>query len=163
ALPIFDNDIRTDLIDLPRVGVRLDLAPGYERLAYFGRGPWENYADRKASTLVGVYETTVAGEYVDYVMPQEHGHHTDVRWLELAPVQSKALRASATSKLPPLRIEAAPTLEFNAGHHTAEDLYAARHATDLAPRAETILYLDAAHRGLGTHSCGPDILDAYKI
>src|SRR5690606_4335663 len=126
---------------LPRVGVRLDLAPGYERLAYFGRGPWENYADRKASTLVGVYETTVTGEYVDYVMPQEHGHHTDVRWLELAPV---AERRSRFVGLPPLRIEAAPTFEFNAGHHTAEDLYAARHATDLAPRAETILYLDAA-------------------
>ncbi|MFH1497078.1 MAG: glycoside hydrolase family 2 TIM barrel-domain containing protein [Verrucomicrobiota bacterium] len=155
---VIDNDIRlgtdADLVDLPRVGVRLDLAPGYERLAYFGRGPWENYADRKSSTLLGVYETTVTGEYVDYVMPQEHGHHTDTRWIELAP---------AKSKLPPLRIEAASTFEFNASHHTAEDLYAAKHTTDLAPRPETIVYLDAAHRGLGTASCGPDTLDAYKI
>ena len=151
------NDIRLgapDLVDLPRIGVRLDLAPGYERLAYFGRGPWENYADRKASTLVAVYETTVSAEYVDYVMPQEHGHRTDVRWLEFAP---------AKGKLPALRIEGAPTLEFNASHYTAEDLYAAKHTTDLAPRAETFVYLDAAHRGLGTNSCGPDTGEAYKI
>lgn len=154
---VVENDIRLGadgLVDLPRVGVRLDLAAGYERLAYFGRGPWENYSDRKASTLVGVYETTVTGEYVDYVMPQEHGHHTDVRWLEFAP---------AKGKLPPLRVEGAPTLEFNASHYTAEDLYAAKHTTDLAPRAETILYLDAAHRGLGTASCGPDTGESYKI
>lgn len=154
---VVDNDIRLgakDLVDLPRIGVRLDLAAGYERLAFFGRGPWENYADRKASTLLGVYETTVTGEYVNYVMPQEHGHHTDVHWLELAP---------ARGKRPAIRIEGAPTFECNVSHFTAEDLYAAKHTTDLTPRAETIIYLDAAHRGIGTHSCGPDTLDSYKI
>ncbi len=154
---VVDNDIRIgadDMVDLPRIGIRLDLVAGYERLAYFGRGPWENYTDRKASTLLGVYETTVTGEYVDYVMPQEHGHHTDVRWLELAPTKGK---------LPAIRIESAPTLEFNVSHYTAEDLYAAKHTTDLSPRKETILYLDLAHRGLGTNSCGPDTLECYKI
>jgi beta-galactosidase len=128
---------------------------GYENLAYFGRGPVENYNDRKAGSLVARYETTVTAEYVDYVMPQEHGHHTDVRWLEFSTARK--------TKAPALRITAAPLLEFNATHYTAEDLYAARHATDLAPRAETIVYLDAAHRGLGTQSCGPDTLDRYKV
>jgi beta-galactosidase len=167
---VIANDIRLgapDLVDLPRIGVRLDLVAGYERLAYFGRGPWENYADRHASTLVGVYETTVTGEYVDYVMPQEHGHHTAVRWLELAPVEipvaERRSRFDSGNALPPLRLTAAPLLEFNASHFTAEDLYTAKHTTDLAPRAETILYLDAAHRGLGTASCGPDTGDPYKI
>jgi beta-galactosidase len=143
-----------DMTDLPRVGVRLDLVAGYENLAYFGRGPVENYADRKTGSLVARYETTVSAEYVDYVMPQEHGHHTDVRWLELS---------SSKKKSPALRITAAPLFEFNATHHAAEDLYAAKHTTDLAPRAETIVYLDAAHRGLGTQSCGPDTLPPYKI
>ena len=153
---VVDNDIAfsgDDMTDLPRAGVRLDLVAGYENLAYFGRGPVENYSDRKAGSLVARYETTVAAEYVDYVMPQEHGHHTDVRWLEL----------SAGRKAPALRITAAPLFEFNATHYAAEDLYAAKHTTDLAPRAETIVYLDAAHRGLGTQSCGPDALDRYKL
>ena len=87
-------------------------------------------------------------------MPQEHGHHTDTRWIELTTESAKpALFA----------VEAATTLEFNATHFTAEDLYAAKHTTDLKARPETILYLDAAHRGLGTASCGPDALDRYRI
>ncbi|MDF3055798.1 MAG: beta-galactosidase [Rariglobus sp.] len=153
---VVNNDIvfsGDDMVDLPRAGVRLDLVSGYENLAYFGRGPVENYNDRKSGSLIARYETTVSAEYVDYVMPQEHGHHTDVRWLEL----------SAGRKTPALRIAAEPLFEFNASHYTAEDLYAAKHTTDLAPRAETIVYLDAAHRGLGTQSCGPDTLDRYKL
>jgi beta-galactosidase len=150
-----DNVVRVsgdDMFDLPRVGVRLDLTAGFERLTYFGRGPFENYADRKSGAPLGVYRTTVAAEYVDYVMPQEHGHHTDVRWLELALENTRVLRVTGM-----------PILEFNASHFTAEDLYAAKHTTDLTPRAETILHLDAAHRGLGTNSCGPDVLSRYQL
>ena len=155
---VVDNDIvfsSADMTDLPRAGVRFDLVAGYENLAYFGRGPVENYADRKTGSLVARYATTVSAEYVDYVMPQEHGHHTDVRWLELSPARK--------TKTPALRITAAPLFEFNVSHYTAEDLYAAKHTTDLTPRAETIVYLDAAHRGLGTASCGPDTLEHYRL
>ena len=154
---VVDNVIAfagADMTDLPRAGVRFDLVAGYEHLAYFGRGPVENYADRKTGSLLARYDTTVAGEYVDYVMPQEHGHHTETRWLELSASDRKA---------PTVHIAAAPLLEFNATHFTVEDLYAAKHTTDLKPRAETIVYLDAVHRGLGTQSCGPDTLDRYKV
>lgn len=142
-----------DFTDLPRVGVRLDLPAGFESLRYFGRGPRECYSDRRSAETVGCYEGTVAGEYVDYVMPQEHGHHTDTRWVELAS-PAAALRVTAVG---------GATFEFNATHYPAEDLFAARHATDLVPKAETILYLDAAHRGLGTGSCGPDTRPAYRL
>ena len=143
-----------DFTDLPRVGVRFDLVAGYENLSYFGRGPQENYADRKTGSLIGQYQTTVSDEYVDYVMPQEHGHHTETRWLEIS---------GGKKKLPCVRIEAAPLFEFNVSHFTAEDLYSAKHTTDLVKRAETIVYLDAAHRGLGTLSCGPDTLNCYRL
>jgi beta-galactosidase len=152
---VVDNDVRLgtmEMTDLPRIGVRLDLQPGFESLAYFGRGPWENYADRKASALVGLFETTVQDTYVPYVMPQEHGHRTDVRWLRLADAQGRSITVGGD-----------PCLEFNATHLTAEDLYAARHTTDLVPRPETILYLDCAHRGLGTGSCGPDTRPEYRL
>lgn len=140
--------------DVPRVGVRLDFGPGFEHLAYFGRGPMENYADRKTGADLGVWESSATAEYVDYVMPQEHGHHTDVRWLSLS------RRGMSPAEV---RFEADSTFEFNAGHFTAEDLFAARHTTDLQPRPETILYLDAAHRGLGSASCGPDTLPGYRV
>jgi beta-galactosidase len=153
------NEVRLgrDLIDLPRVGVRIDFAAGLERVRYFGHGPWDNYRDRCASAVVGIYETTVNDFYVPYVMPQEHGHRTDVRWVELAAM------TRGRNFFPRLRIEGAPVFECNLGHFTAEDLYSARHTTDLRPRAETIMYLDAAHRGVGTASCGPDTLPIYRL
>jgi len=153
---VIANEVRLaepDLLDLPRIGLRLDLVPGYEQFSYYGLGPLENYADRKSGSVLGIHQGTVTDTYVDYVMPQEHGHHTEVRWLELA----------AGKNAPAIRVGGSPTLEFNATHFAAEDLYAAKHTTDLVPRPETILYLDARHRGLGTGSCGPDVLEEYKI
>ncbi|SDT89701.1 beta-galactosidase [Verrucomicrobium sp. GAS474] len=142
--------------DLPRLGVTLTLPAGFEALEWFGRGPWENYADRKRSALVDRHASTVTGQYVPYVMPQEHGNHTDVRWLTLGN-RNGAL----------LAVEAAPggPLEFSASHYTAHDLYAALHTHELEAKArpETILNLDFKQRGLGTQSCGPETLPQYQI
>lgn len=149
-----DNVVRLGkrIRDIPRVGVDLVLTPGLEQLEWFGRGPWENYPDRKASAMLGRYASTVAAQYVPYIMPQEHAHKTDVRWLTLANEQGNGLR-----------VEGNPTIEFSASHFTAAELFAAKHTTDLAPRAQVILNLDGAHRGLGTASCGPDTLRQYRL
>jgi beta-galactosidase len=141
-----------DMRDIPRVGVNLILEPRLEHLEWFGRGPWENYPDRKSSAMVGRYSSTVTEQYVPYIMPQENGHKTDVRWLMLTNEQGHGLRA-----------EGNPTVEFSASHFTGADLFAAKHTIDLTPRAEIILNLDGAHRGLGTASCGPDTLDKYRL
>jgi beta-galactosidase len=138
--------------DMPRLGVVLVLPGDFEHLSWFGRGPLENYSDRHRSALIDVYEDTVTGQYVPYVMPQEHGNHTDVRWLSLDD-QKAGLRVRACGQ----------PLEFSASHYTAADLFAAYHTFDLKPRAEVILNLDYRQRGLGTASCGPDALDEYKI
>jgi beta-galactosidase len=138
--------------DLPRLGVVLRLPAGFERLRWLGRGPYENYIDRKRSALVDLYESTVTGQYVPYIVPQEHGNHADVRWLSIANAAGLALT-----------VEARGQLEFSASHFTAQDLYAAPHTYDLKPRPETILNLDFQQRGLGTQSCGPDTLPRYQI
>ncbi|SDT94886.1 beta-galactosidase [Verrucomicrobium sp. GAS474] len=139
--------------DLPRLGVVLRFAAGWEELRWLGRGPDESYADRKRSALVDLHESTVTAQYVPYIMPQEHGNHADVRWLSLGN-GTVGLRVEAVSGDP---------LEFSASHFTAHDLYAALHTYDLRPRPETILNLDWKQRGLGTHSCGPDTLPPYTI
>lgn len=141
-----------DLADLPRVGVVLTLAPGLEQLRWYGRGPWENYPDRNAGALVGRYTSTVAEQYVPYIMPQEHGLRTDVRELSLS-------RAGGGGLL----VRGRPRLAFAASHYRAADLYAARHTYELAPRPEVFLCLDAAHRGLGTNSCGPDTAERFRL
>jgi beta-galactosidase len=137
--------------DLPRLGVVLFLKPGFEKLRWFGRGPFENYSDRKRAALVDLYESTVTDQYVPYIMPQEHGNHTEVRWLSLGGENVRLL------------VAAAGPMEFSASHYTAQDIDSAYHTFDLHPRSEVILNLDYRQRGLGTESCGPGTLEQYKI
>ncbi len=70
--------------DIPRIGMRLQLKQEYNSLSYFGRGPWENYQDRKHSAFVGLYNSSVKEQYVPYIRPQENGYKTDVRWMALS-------------------------------------------------------------------------------
>lgn len=144
-----------EIRDVPRIGVRLLLRKEMENLSWYGRGPWENYSDRKASAMVGLYGGSVSEQFVPYIMPQENGHKTDVRWLRLT-------GETGTGHLS-LHVMGEKLLEFTASHFTPEDLYASRHTTDLKPREEVVLELDVAMRGLGTASCGPDTLEKYKL
>ncbi|HEU5078470.1 MAG TPA: glycoside hydrolase family 2 TIM barrel-domain containing protein [Opitutaceae bacterium] len=139
------------LVDLPRVGIRFDLVAGFEHVRYFGRGPWENYCDRFASTWTAVHESSVDELHVPYGLPQENGHRTGTHWLELSGEGAS------------LRIGGLAPFEFNVSHLTADDLFAARHPTDLKPRPETIVYLDAAHRGVGSGACGPDTRPKFRV
>lgn len=146
----FEVDPR--LPELPRLGVSLVLPAGLEQLSWFGRGPWENYRDRNRAAVVARYASTVSEQYVPYIVPQEHGNKTDVRWLELGDGQGHGVRFTA-----------APRFEASASHFTAADLFAAKHTTDLTPRPEVHVNLDLVQRGLGTASCGPDTLPAYRV
>jgi beta-galactosidase len=151
---LVENEVRVgrELRDLPRVGVVLVLQPALEQLEWFGAGPWESYSDRRASTVVGRFTSSVSDQYVPYILPQEHGHRSDVR--------SVALTDGAGFGL---EVQGRPTIGFTASHFTAADLYAARHTCDLEPRAEVVLSLDHAQRGLGTASCGPDTAPGYRL
>jgi beta-galactosidase len=146
----FDVDRR--LTELPRLGVSLVLPTALEQLAWFGRGPWENYRDRNRATVVAVHSSTVSARYVPYIVPQEHGNLTEVRWIALSDGAGNGLRFTAAKRM-----------EASASHFTAHDLHVARHTTDLTPRPEVYLNLDYAQRGLGTASCGPDTLEQYRI
>jgi beta-galactosidase len=151
---LVENEVLLDpeLRDLPRVGVVLVLRPGLDRMEWFGRGPWESYPDRIASTVVGRFRSTVSDQYVPYILPQEHGHRSEMRWLSLTDAAGFGVE-----------VEGRPTVGFSASHFTASDLYGARHTCDLEPRAEIVLTLDHAQRGLGTASCGPDTSRRHRL
>ncbi len=148
-----EHTVRIDksLPDLPRVGVRMTLPAGFEQIEYFGRGPWENYIDRNSHAFVGRYGVTVSEMYVPYILPQECGNRTDVRWIVLYGETSH------------LMIVADDVLEFSALHTSREDLCAAFHTNEVVHRDETFLSLDARQRGLGGRSCGPDTLEKYQV
>jgi beta-galactosidase len=140
------------LRDLPRVGVVLVLVPGLEQLEWFGRGLWDNYPDRLASTVVATFRDTVQDQYVPYILPQEHGHRSEARRLSLTDEAGFGLEVLGR-----------PTIGFTASHLTAADLYAASHTCDLEPRQDVVLSLDHAQRGLGTAACGPDTHPRYRL
>ena len=102
--------------------------------------------------MIGHYTSSVSVQYVPYIMPQEHGHKTDVRWLTLTDDDDHGVK-----------VEGCPSFEFSAGHYSANDLYMARHTCELTPRPEIWLNIDKEMRGLGTASCGPDTLEKYRI
>ncbi|MES2209148.1 MAG: glycoside hydrolase family 2 TIM barrel-domain containing protein [Chloroflexota bacterium] len=144
--------IPAELTDLARVGTVLELEPGHEALTWYGRGPVETYPDRRRAGTIGRWESTVTAQHVPYIRPQENGGHADVRWLEVR-------RTSGGG----VRIQMDRPSQVSVGHHRAADLAAATHRDELVPRAETIVHLDAVHRGLGTASCGPDTLAACLV
>ena len=140
------------LRDLPRVGAWFELPARFTHVRWYGRGPHENYPDRNASAMVGVWEGTP--DELPYVMPQEFGLRTDCRWVEFIDRERRdVIRIDAVS---------AP-FHFSAVHHRTEDLFLARDVTELRRRSQLVIHLDAAHRGLGTASCGPDALPRYLI
>ena len=141
-----------ELADLPRIGVTFALPAGFDRVRWLGRGPHENYPDRNRSAMFGEWES--APDASPYLVPQEFGLRTDCEWIEL--VDTAGGRTVRIDTL------GAP-LHVSATHHTADDLYRAATETELVARPELIVHLDAAHRGLGTASCGPDVLDEYRL
>lgn len=95
---------------VPRIGVRFRLPVQMNNVEYFGRGPWENYCDRKAGVTIGSYTTTADEMYYAYIRPQENGHRTDTRRLTLSDGANRTLKIYADS-----------TIEFNALKNCVED------------------------------------------
>ncbi len=138
---------------LPRIGVVMRLSRTLDRFQWSGRGPHENYADRKESAHIGLWSGTVDEQFVPYVRPQDNGNKEDVRCLTLTDSSGRGLRVVAMRD--PI---AASALRF-----TAADLAAARHVHELRPRDEIVLSLDARQSGLGNSSCGPGVLAGYAV
>lgn len=139
--------------DVPRIGLRMTVAKGLENLEWFGRGPHENYVDRKAGARIGHFKSTVSEQYFPYVVPQENGNKEDVRWVA---VQDSKGRNGVL-------IRSAETFAFSALHFTPEQMTKAYHPYEMEPESETTLLVDLAQRGVGTGSCGPDTLPEYRI
>lgn len=145
-------DVFGQLPPLPRIGVTLVVPAGFEQFTWLGRGPEESYVDRKAGVAVGLHSGTVDEQYVPYIMPQENGNKTDVRWAALSNAGGAGLLAVGE-----------PLLEASVSHFTADDLYRAYHTNELTRRDEVIFNLDLMQCGLGGNSCGPKTLDKYLV
>lgn len=149
-----DNIVQTnvEVENLPRVGLTFEMPAGFEQFSYFGRGPYENYRDRNAGTAVGHYHSTVDEQYVPYIMPQENGNKTDVRWLSLTNDAGRGLKVSADG-----------LMEASVRHISDTELTTKFHTNELERQEEVIINIDHRNAAIGGASCGPRTLEQYWI
>jgi beta-galactosidase len=145
-------EIPPELTDLARVGTVLETTLAMEEVGFFGSGPHETYPDRQRGGLLGHWGGKVTAQATRYVRPQENGGHAGVRWLALYGAGHRSLRLTFEQPC-----------QASATHFRAADLAAATHDNELVPIHGTVVHFDAAHRGLGTASCGPDTLPEYLV
>jgi beta-galactosidase/evolved beta-galactosidase subunit alpha len=137
---------------LPRIGLRLAVPAELDRVAWYGLGPEETYPDSRQAGRMDVYTGTVDDLHTPYVFPQENGSRSGTRWVALTDLRGVGLLAVAE-----------PELSFCAQRYTPEDLAEARHTSELEARDTVTWHLDYRQRGLGSASCGPDVLPQYEL
>jgi beta-galactosidase len=133
---------------LPRAGVRFVLPALSDHVEWFGRGPGEAYPDSRLAARVGHFTASVAELQTPYVRPQENGNRYETRWASIAG----------------LRLEGRPHFDFTVRPWSPEALTVATHTHDLVPDPTRLwVNADLIHLGLGTASCGPGVLAAYRL
>ncbi len=148
SMKVVKND---EFPELPRFGVRLFLNNRLENVSYYGMGPYESYRDKHRAASHGLYHAKVDEMHEDYIKPQENGSRYDCDFVELANSQ---FGLAAASEKP---------FSFNASVYTQEELENAAHNYQLVKSDSTVLCLDYALNGIGSNSCGPVVMDAYRF
>jgi hypothetical protein len=136
-------NLRTLRPELPRFGVRFALPGKFDNVAWYGRGPHENYIDRNTAAFVDLYESKVSEQYFPYVRPQENGYKTNVRWMTLTDDSGHGLL-----------IDGMPLFSGSALHNSIEDYdqgskHNNRHTTDIKPQDKVFVAVDLGQMGVG--------------
>lgn len=142
-----DGQIREDAFYLPRLGFEFTLPGEVKDFTYYGRGPIESYCDMHHWASIGQYSSSADREYVNYVFPQEHGNHNEVKLLRIGDLEFTSETA----------------FECNVSEYTADALYHAMHTDEIAKDGKTHVRIDYKVSGLGSHSCGPALNKKYRL
>ncbi|OMO87190.1 hypothetical protein COLO4_20752 [Corchorus olitorius] len=155
---IIDSNVipSSNLPPLPRVGVEFHLEKSVDQVKWYGRGPFECYPDRKAAAHVGVYEQTVDGMHVPYIVPGESGGRADVRWVTFQNKDGCGIYASTYGESPPM--------QMSASYYSTAELDRATHNEELIKGDSIEVHLDHKHIGIaGDDSWTPCIHEKYLI
>lgn len=136
---------------LPRFGVRLFLPKEMDEVTYYGVGPQESYCDKCRASSHGKYNAFVEQMHEDYLRPQENGSHYDCDYVVLS--------GNSAS----IAVTGEKAFSFNASIYTQEELTEKRHSYELVPCGDTVLCIDYAQSGIGSASCGPNLLEKYWL
>ncbi len=138
---------------LPRFGVRLFLPEQMDEVTYYGYGPMESYRDKHRAASHGRYTANVAELHEDYIRPQENGSHYDCDYVEVRGIRTGLAATSSPNS----------RFSFNASFYTQEELGSKAHNFELEKSGSTVLCLDYALNGIGSNSCGPEVMEKYRF
>jgi len=137
---------------LLKIGLQMAIPDDFANVTWYGKGPGESYPDTCQAQRVDVYESSVDDLWFPYVVPQENGNRSDVRWVSLTRQDGAGLK-----------ITGAPTINFSASYYEQDNITDAKRPIDLVRLSSIMLNLDHKHRGIGSASCGPDVLPQYEL
>ena len=138
---------------LARIGVRMFIDKQYDQASYFGRGPMENYSDRKRGFDVGVYKSSVKEQLTPYEKPMEGGNHEDVRWAQVTNASGNGLMVKSDSSL--MQVSMLP--------YSDEEMDKVEYRIDLPQSSATVFCISHLTLGVGSASCGPRQLPQYIV
>lgn len=157
-----------NLPDIPRVGLNIQLLKEFDNISWYGKGPYENYWDRKSGAKIAIFKGLVEDFNWEYIRPQENGNKSDVRWMSLTNNDGKGIK-----------IYGIPTVDFSAHHSIMEDFESLertdgrqregdivknRHTIDVKTRDLTSLNIDFKQMGVGGDtSWGAQTHNEYKL
>lgn len=151
-----DNNVSfngNDKIVFGRLGVRLFLKKDLDQFEYFGRGPMENYADRKSGFDVGHYSSTIAQQMTPYEKPMDNGNHEDVRWAKVFTAKGSGITVKQADEL--FQVTALP--------YSDEEMTDVEYKIDLPKSKGTVLCVSHKTLGVGSYGCGPRPLEQYRV
>lgn len=137
--------------ELPRFGICMKLPGAMEQVEYFGYGPVESYVDKHHASSHGCYTAMAAELHEDYLKPQENGSHWDCDYVTL------------TDGTHALKVVSENSFSFNVSPYTVEELTVKPHNFELVPCGSTVLHVDYKQAGIGSNSCGPELLQKYRF
>ena len=136
---------------LPRFGLRLFINKSMNKITYEGMGPYESYCDKHRASWHGIFSDTAENMHEDYIKPQENGSHFDCSWV-MAEGDEKCFCVAGGQPF-----------SMNASVYTQEELTIKQHNFELVPSEFTVLCIDYAQSGVGSNSCGPQLLEKYRF
>ncbi len=143
-----DGDVREDAIWLPRLGFEFALNKQNQSFKYFGMGPYENYIDMSHHVKQDWFESTASDEYVNYVRPQEHGAHRNVKVLN---VENK------------MEFMSNKCFDINVSKYSIKQIDKAKHTDEIGDSYATHIRIDYKNSGVGSASCGPDLEPQFRL
>ncbi len=136
---------------LPRFGLRLFVPKSFDKVEYFGYGPYESYIDKHRASYIGNFSALVSEMHEDYTRPQENSSHYGCEYMMLTDGNVKVC------------FEAGEHFSFNASEYTEEELASKRHNFELEKCTDNVICIDYKMAGVGSNSCGPELNEKYRV